>query len=157
MKITLNKFRGTKHIAIVDKEDYKRVNNYNWSFVNQHGMCYAVTIIAGKNTRMHRFIMNPSGKEMIDHKNGNGLDNRKSNLRVATHQQNMMNKRKGINRLSKYKGVSKNQIGKWVAQICYNKKLYYLGCYTSEAEAAIVYNEKAKEFFGDFALTNSVQ
>ena len=91
----------------------------------------------------------------IDHINGNGLDYRKCNLRVCTHQQNLQNQRiqKGV---SKFKGVCWHKASqKWMAKIKHNYKTIYLGVFNNEIDAAKSYNKKAKELFGEFARLNN--
>ena len=90
-----------------------------------------------------------------DHKNGNGLDNQKHNLRTCSQAQNNRNAKKRENCSSKYKGVywdKKNK--KWRARIYLNKKEICLGRYKNEIDAAKAYDEKAKELFGEFAQPN---
>jgi hypothetical protein len=95
------------------------------------------------------------GCKWIDHKNHNGLDNRKTNLRKITHQQNMMNRRPSKNSTSKYKGVSLfKRDKKWIAHICFNRILRYIGIFATEIEAAKAYNIFAKKYFGEYAYLN---
>ena len=102
---------------------------------------------------MSRVIMNcPKGKE-VDHKNGNTLDNRHSNLRVCTHQENCRNRRPNKNCVSSYKGVSWFK-GKWTAIINCNGKHRYLGRFKNEIDAAKAYDKAAKKAFGEFACLN---
>lgn len=88
----------------------------------------------------------------VDHINGNGLDNRRVNLRLATSLQNQGNSRKRRNASSYYKGVSwYKPLKKWRAQIKVDKHVIHLGYFVSEEEAAIVYQEAAIAHFGEFA------
>jgi AP2 domain len=91
--------------------------------------------------------------------NRNGLDNRRFNLRFATHHQNTFNSTKRKNTSSKYKGVTwHSQIGKWMAQI-QNKKVCghkYIGVFDREIDAAKAYNSRAKILFGEFAVLNEI-
>lgn len=137
--------------ALVDEEDYERVMQHNWCTVKGDSTYYAENIVLG---RMHRFIMGVTDKDIfLDHKNNCGLDNRKTNLRKATKQQNSFNvkKRKGLNR---YKGVTAIPRGKFKARItlCYHN--YHIGYFDTEEEAARAYDMKAKELFGEFAWLN---
>jgi hypothetical protein len=117
---------------------------------------------------MHREILglNHGDRSLVDHRNGNTLDNRRCNLRLATRAQNVFNtaKRKA-KATSKYKGVTWSKQassngtkydGKWRAQIRHNSKLIHIGMFTNELEAARAYNSKAKELFGEFARLNDV-
>lgn len=135
--------------ALVDTEDYERVMGYNWH-LNRGG--YAKNNTVGL---MHRFIMRVTDPELlVDHKYHNTLDNRKSQLRVCTKQQNQFNSkaRKGT---SPYKGVYWDKVrGKWIARITLNYKAKHLGMFTDEVEAAKTYDKAAKEVQGDFARLN---
>jgi len=104
---------------------------------------------------MHRVIMKAARGSQIDHKNGNGLDNRRSNLRFANVQQNRMNSKKQNRFSSRYKGVHYYKHARqWKAQIRYNGIQLYLGYYRVETDAAKVYDQKAKKLFGEFARLN---
>lgn len=145
-----------KYVALVDDEDFERVNQFRWSVCAHRSTFYAVRNmpINGEITprRMHQFIM---GLRYIDHENHNGLHNYKSNLRPCTNSQNNMNQLPRKNCSSKYKGVYRNkERNKWIAQIRINDKTFNLGSFTDEIKAAKAYNNKAKELFGEFACLN---
>lgn len=109
--------------------------------------------------RFHRLIMNVTdSKLVVDHINHNGLDNRKSNLRVTTQKGNNANASKRKNaQTSKYKGVHLDRThGKWKAQIQYENVKYTLGTYLIEDEAASAYNQAAVKYFGEFAVLNEI-
>jgi hypothetical protein len=148
-------------VAIVDDEDFDRLSQFKWCAVKNRLKWYALraVIINDKQISiwMHREILNvPSGKQ-TDHKDGNGLNNQRRNLRICSRSQNMANARKysGTRISNKYKGASwqKNDRN-WQAHICKNGKLIYLGHYNTEIEAALVYDKHARELFGEFAHTN---
>lgn len=150
-------------IAIVDDDDYEKINKYKWT-ADLDKRCNKFRARRniykkGKNIKsilMHRFIMNCPENMTVDHINHDTLDNRKSNLRICTLQQNCGNQgpRKGT---SKYKGVSwYKQIKKWTAQISYKFKKIRLGYFKTEKEAAQAYNEAAKKYHGKFAYLNEV-
>lgn len=104
---------------------------------------------------MHRLIMNTPEGMLVDHINHDCLDNRKSNLRICTHAENARNKRPVIG-TSKYKGVYWDKTNKkWEAHIRKGKDVKYLGQFKCEKKAALAYNEKAKELFGEFAYLNT--
>jgi len=157
-EVLLNRFwkaknTNEKYFAIVDDEDFERVNKLNWTRQVKGALHYATN----KGCLLHRFILNVTGKTFIDHINGNGLDCQKHNLRIATLSQNMMNRRSIKKTSSKYKGVYWHKVGKkWNARITLNNTRYHLGLFTSEEEAALVYNLKAKELFGEFARINTL-
>lgn len=113
-------------IALIDKEDYNTIKNYNWHLKPENnGNFYAHTNIWKNNKRtgtsMHRLIY-PEFK-MIDHINGNGLDNRRNNLRESSYQLNNKNKTKRKNAASKYKGVYKKK-NKWAARATFDLNLF---------------------------------
>ena len=92
---------------------------------------------------------------VVDHINGNGLDNRKANLRVCSVAQNNCNRRPQRNCISKYKGVTRTRRGKpWRAVITINRKTRSLGSFASEIEAANAYDEAAKKYHGEYASLN---
>jgi hypothetical protein len=149
--------------ALIDDEDFDLVNQYKW-FLHQKGYVDANAIVNGKRTRikLHRLIMNfPKGKQ-IDHINGNKLDNRKSNLRICGNSNNQMNVKKKATYSNKptssiYKGVSyKKKNNKWQAYITKDQKRIYIGYFVNEKDAALAYNKKAMELFGEYANLNKV-
>jgi len=155
IKLTKGKF------AIVDDEDYKRINQYKWYAQFQPKNKTYIACRRSKTNRklilMHRFIMNCPPDKEVDHKNHNTLENRKFNLRICTHGQNLHNQYRTKNKLSKYKGVcwhkgktykSKKYKGTWVARITYDKKQIHLGSFKNQTDAAKAYDEKAKELYG---------
>lgn len=147
-------------IAIIDAEDFDRVSRLTWHLLDQKkNTCYAVANIytSGKMTtlRMHRFILNASPCLSIDHINGDGLDNRKANLRSCTTTENQMNKKPSRRGTSKYKGVFwNNQKNKWQSRISTAGKVIHLGFYQSEVDAAIAYDTAALKYFREFARPN---
>lgn len=144
------------YVAIVDDADYAYLNQFKWYVMatGPHRKLYAARWINGQNLYMHVDIMNVVG---VDHANGNGLDNCRSNLRVATHMQQMWNFPSHQGSSSQFKGVwwSKRS-KKWQAGItCEGHKLH-LGYYTDEIEAARAYDDAARAHFGSFARLNGV-
>lgn len=136
--------------TLIDSEDLEKVSHYKWFY----GQGYAKTN-SGK-LLMHRLILDfPEG--YIDHKNGNGLDNRKGNLRVCNQSKNIANQGICKTNTSGYKGVSwqKNE-KKWRSYIHVNQKYIHLGYYRNKKEAAKAYDEAALNYFGEFARMNYV-
>jgi hypothetical protein len=139
--------------AFVDNKDFELVSSHKWKAVKRGYTYYAESTSAGPS--MHRLIMDAKRGQLIDHKNGNGLDNRRRNLRFATQAQNVQNGRAHRDSTSKYRGVCWD-LGrrKWSAQICFNHKKTKIGFFDNEIEAAKAYDLKAKELFGEFARLN---
>lgn len=148
--------------ALIDNEDLELVMRYKWCYIRaKSGNEYAVTMIPigkkQKQLRMHILIMGKGESPYIDHKNNNGIDNRKENLRFCTPKQNRQNSYKRKNSTSVFKGVCHDNRG-WRATICENGKCMHLGYFKNEIEAANAYNEKAKKLHGDFySLNNTMQ
>lgn len=148
-----------KH-TVVSHEDYPELSKYNWTYHN--GYVVRSTSPVNKKRkylRMHRVIMNAQPGQMIDHINGDKLDNRRSNLRFCTPGQNLMNMTKPISGVSsKYKGVcySHKKGNKFRAFIKKDGIQLYLGTFACEKEAAEAYNKKAIELFGEFAKLNKL-
>lgn len=146
--------------AIVDSGDLEMVAKYNWNVIESRNTCYAHTVIGHWVVNLHRYIMSARPGQIVDHINGNGLDNRRSNLRFVTAQQNRMNsvKPRLENATSIYKGVHYEKGGKrkkrWRARIDANGKKKHLGRFATEIEAAEAYDTAAREHFGEFAKLN---
>jgi len=141
---------------IIDNIDYERVSKYYW-MMSPNGRWYAN--IDKKSTSLHQFIIGttPEGLQ-IDHKNRHPKDCRKENLRFATPSQNNHNKGKmNGNYTSQYKGVGWDKSrNRWLANIRVNGRLIGLGTHKEEIDAAIAYNKKAFELFGELAVLNKV-
>lgn len=158
IKLTQNK------MALVDEEEVELLSQFSWSAVypNSSGKWYAMAYMGGGRSNMqlvlmHRFLLGLSTGDprQCDHIDGSGLNNTKSNLRIATPAQNSYNKAKQRNCSSEYKGVTWfNRDGKWKAQIMKQGTNYHLGYFVDELEAALAYDSKAKELFGEYARTN---
>ena len=147
--------------ALVDNEDFAKVSGYKWYAVKHRNTFYALTSIRKGNKitslKMHRLILGLrrcDGK-ITDHRDRNGLNNQKANLRLCTNQQNGQNKRPQKGGTSKYKGVYWHKPReKWCGKVATNGKNQHLGYFVGEAEAAKAYDKKAKELFGEFAYLN---
>ena len=141
--------------AIVDDEDFDELMKHKWYTYNQRGYIYAVRHSldkSGKRIWMHRSIINPNENLFVDHRDGNGLNNTRCNLRVCTKQQNCMNTRLSKRNKSGFKGVYfETNIGKWKAIIVLSGKKKYLGIFDRPETAHAAYIDAAKKYFGDFA------
>ncbi len=149
---------NSKISILVDDEDYEWLNNFGCWWTCKKG--YAQLRKNTKIIYMHRLIILKYHKEItniIDHINRNPLDNRKCNLRFATKAENSYNRDNYMSATSIFKGVTFRKCDKlWEAKIRHNGSYYYLGRHKTERNAAIAYNIKAKELFGEFAKLNDV-
>lgn len=147
-------------VALVDDEDYDELMKHKWCAHKMGEMYYADRgkYENGKQRTilMHRQILGITEYSIqVDHINMNGLDNRRCNIRACTRSQNFMNQKSYKNSSSKYKGVEwRKDTKKWRARIRMDKKLYHIGCFENEIDAAKAYDEFAKKMFGEFARTN---
>ncbi len=160
LQLTRGKF------ALVDNDLFEKLNKHPWHW-NATGKSFGyVACDNGKtHTMLHHVVLGVSGRVHIDHRNNNGLDCRRENLRVANRQGNGANRGKFVGRrgrtfTSRYKGVinrSKHlSLGAdpWLARIRVNGQLIHLGRFISEEEAARAYDRAALQHFGEFAKTN---
>ena len=141
-------------VAIVDAEDYEWLSKNKWHAANTGGKFYACRSIKQRTISMHRVIMGEPKGMVVDHIDGNSLNNRRCNLRSCTTAQNICNQRpKGGT--SKYKGVCfQKRENKWKAKIRFNGKGIHIGNFDEEIDAAKAYDKKANELFGEFAYLN---
>jgi len=143
-------------VAIIDAEDWEMVSQHMWCASRGRNTNYAVTGHGRKQVRLHRFLLNPPDGMHVDHINGDGLCNRRANLRLCTSSENKRNRRKQPGRSSEFKGVSKQQRERpkpWLAMIQVDKKRHARN-FATEIEAALWYDEMAKELHGEFAKLN---
>src|SRR5260221_12152321 len=168
--------------TLIDECDLDLVEGCKWSYGNRNtpnakkhryneesGYAKQVILIDGKpkTIRLHRVIIErilegPIPEEcVIDHINGNPLDNRRENLRLATFAQNAYNSEKQGNGNNPYKGVSlcndEWRVKKWTAQICINGEHIRLGHFHTAKEAALAYNEAAIKYQGEYAKLNDIE
>jgi len=136
------------NILILDDED-KHLLNRKWY------QCADGRIAKAEGGRIHRFIIDCPDGHVVDHINGNTLDNRKSNLRICKQTENTYNGRKRVVGTSKYKGVHFDKgTKKWRARITPGGKSIHLGLYETQEEAAIAYDNAAIKYYGEFACLN---
>lgn len=149
------------YVSLVDVEDYEYLSHWKWHASERHNVVRARRndYSNGKHkiVYMHRVIMNAPNGFVCDHIDFNGLNNTKSNLSLCSIQDNSCHARKFRKSSSIYKGVSWNKCKRcWIAYITKNRKIYYLGQYSNEEEAAVAYNKAAVELFGEFAEPNQI-
>ena len=154
--------------ALVDDEDYDFLMQWKWRAVKRphnSGHIYARRVVRkkinGKITEktiwMHRFILNVPSGMLVDHANGNGLDNRRSNIRICNFAQNSRNRKRHSNKPGVYKGVyvAERATGiRYRSQIFFNGKSIEVGAFATEIEAARAYDAAARKYFGEFAWLN---
>ena len=130
-----------KSRTLIDLDDVDKVKDYKWCILSASG--YVSTNIKGLNMRLHRFIMDCPEDMVVDHINHDRLDNRKSNLRICTRQQNNMNR--------KCAGITYHKTtGKWIAQIAYNHNHMYLGSFDKKEDAIQARKQAEIEYFGEY-------
>jgi len=169
-----------KHTIIIDTEDWDKVKEHRWFLFGTGRTPYVATNIPhpdggwhyytcqGREKRfrrktclsLHHLVMGkPQKGYLTDHINHVGLDNRKENLRFVTRAQNGQNSRSSKNSRSAYKGVNRaeqNAFKKWRAKLKHKGKEIHIGHYACEHEAALAWNKKALELWGEYACLNEV-
>lgn len=149
--------------TIVDSELLDWLCQWKWQANKSYNTYYALRHESRNSRRyyvpMHRAIMEYGGYDIcdkqVDHKDGNGLNNRRYNLRIATNRQNAQNRPIPASNTSGYKGVSLyKRTGKWWTRIRVNGRLIHIGYFTDITEAAVAYDTAARHYFGEFARTN---
>ena len=143
---------------VIDTQDLPAVSQFTW-FLGKRG--YPVAHASRKSSTpnktfpLHRYLMNPEDGYDIDHITGDKMDNRRSNLRVCTHQENMFNQTLKSSNKTGFCGVSKNRrTGTYEAYLHINGSKKYLGMYSSAEEAARVRDEAAMLYYGEYARLN---
>lgn len=151
------------HLVRVDDEDYEELKEIPWYIIKYRNKNYAIGEMRSSKgidlVRMHRHILGLKSKDgkIVDHINGDGLDNRRENLRLCSLSQNRMNSRPRIVRTSKYKGLTFiKSTGRWQVRITDKGRRLSLGCFKCEDAAATVYNLAALKYHGEFAWLNKV-
>ena len=154
--LTILKHGGT----CVDIKDLDKVKDFKWftkkSYKSNNYYVYS-HLTGNKKLLLHRFLLNITDSKLcVDHINGDTLDNRRCNLRIATKGENNRNAKKNKRGKTLYKGVIIRPSGRYGVYIQYNNKPLCLGTYDDIKTAAEVYNKKAKEIFGEFARLNKI-
>jgi hypothetical protein len=159
-KIYRRIYLGQGQWTILNSRDYYRLKYFRWFVFATSGKFYAhrCAIIKNRNTKrisMHREIMNAPKGKLVDHRNGDSLDNRRVNLRFATNRQNLQNKRKTTSKTtSLFRGIYRYRKYGWVPLIKYRGKRIWLGIFDNEVDAAKAYDKAARKYFGQFARLN---
>lgn len=141
----------------IDQEDLDYFNSLNWRLVDKKGTLYLYTSLNGRTIYFYREILGVEDKVIVDHINGDTLDNRKCNLRISDKRKNAQNMKSNKNSTSSFKGVSWDKFRlKWKATIKHEGNQVFLGRFLDEKEAAIAYNKAASEYFGEYARLNDI-
>jgi hypothetical protein len=146
-----------EHDVLIDAEDLALVSMFSWYVTDKDKWKYVHKAPTEGNPfrSMHRLIMDAPDDKHVDHINGNGLDNRRSNLRLVTNQQNRWNQDSHRGSSSKYKGVFfEKRRERWRAEIRFDHRRVKLGDFPNEIEAAKAYDKIAWLCFGEYARTN---
>lgn len=143
-------------VALVDDADFEMVSHWKWSWEGRYAIRRETSGGRPRVCYLHRMLMLPGPGELVDHINGDKLDNRRCNLRIATKQQNARNGRSHAGSTSAFKGVSwDGRSGSWRATITTSPgTLIDLGHFADEQSAARAYDDAASRCFGEFALPN---
>jgi hypothetical protein len=143
--------------ALIDKDDAGRVGQFTWSVIRTPaGSYYAVGTLAIRGVLLHRFLLNAPPRLVVDHINHNTLDNRRSNLRLCSHGQNLQNSKIYKNNTSGFRGVFRDG-HRWVVQIAINKRRVTVGRFSDKETAARAYDAAAIKHYGEFAAVNFPQ
>lgn len=150
--------KGAGLAILVDDEDFPSLALYRWSLIVPNSKCphgqYAQAWVPGpdggrRRLTVHRFLLTPRSGELVDHINGDGLDNRRCNLRIVSHSQNQQNRRGIGGRITK--GVKRTPSGRWAAQIERHGRARHLGTFDTPEAASQAYRSAAQALFGEFA------
>jgi hypothetical protein len=151
----------TGELTFVDECDWRWLKHFPWfGRKTKSGSVYVQCLCYGQTISMHRVILDPPDGLVVDHRNGEPLDNRRCNLRLATLEENARNHRKRVTATgSQFKGVALAKdkwrtAKKWRARIVVDSKSIHLGYFANEVDAAKAYDEAAKIHFGEFARLN---
>lgn len=149
--------------AIIDDDDFDVISKLKWRTKKGWGETHYAYAHGPRNNgkrkefNMHRMILGAVKGQYVDHINGNGLDNRKENLRFCSNRENSFNSKHRVNAKSKYKGVSWcSRTKRWQTALRIAKKSIWLGRFKIQQEAAKAYNEAAIKYFGEFARLNDI-
>lgn len=148
--------KGDGLVTLVSAEDLDTVVQHRWVAMTVDGITYATTRVVGDRETavlMHRLILGAGLGEMVDHASGNGLDNRRGNLRLANPSTNAFNSVRKRS-ISPFRGVFQTKNSGWRASICVGGKTRIIGLYETAVEAAKSYDREARMAHGEFAVLN---
>lgn len=152
---------STGEICLIDDEDLSLAADRTWRLTRRangdEGYVTGAFRDQGRKTTkpIHRVIMQPTGDAVVDHINGNRLDNRRCNLRICTHKQNMRNRRPNRGKDHGYKGIYRRPgESRWHAQINLDGKFVRIGTFDDPQSAAVAYDRAATHHFGEYARLN---
>jgi len=150
---------NSDRVALIDDSDEALVCAHRWWMIESRSpgrpSFYARGSVIGE--RFHPLMHRLLAMGITDHVNGNGLDNRRANLRPATRSQNGANRRKVVKTASSFKGVTRYAVTRWRAYITKDQARIHLGVFESELSAASAYDCAARELFGEYAALNFPQ
>lgn len=161
--LTLKSKKYGAMACLYDDADHELISKYKWRVQKGRNTFYAVTYIRDgvrkyrSSYGMHQLLVSVEKGKCRDHKNRNGLDNRRENLRISTIQENNRNATIQRNNTTGYRGVDYNKNHKlFRARVNINRKSVYCRYFKTKEEAALAYNEAAKIHFGEYANLNVV-
>jgi hypothetical protein len=158
--VRLKRKRGT---VLIEAVDYEKIKLEGWNIAPRLTGRDRLQVILQRgqhrdgnyeNVILSRYLLNPPKGILVDHWDGNTLNNVRSNLRPASDSQNQANRKKKKGCSSKFKGVSATKNGRWIAYITVNYTRIWLGSYDLECDAASAYDSAARKYFKGFANTN---
>lgn len=144
-------------VALVSDDKFEYINQWKWCARkdNKNGKWYAIRKGFGKTILMHRVVINAGEGVLVDHRDGNGINNQSENLRTCTSSQNQANRGRQANNTSGFCGVVWNkELKKWRAYITVSKRQIHLKYHSDIEDAAKAHDKAAKEYFGEFAVLN---
>lgn len=159
ISISLVGKKGAGRFALIDEADLEHVSRYKWSLLVPNPACphgaYTQAWVIDKEdvkyrTTLHRLIMEAITGQLVDHINGDGLDNRRCNLRLVTREQNQRNRR--ARNGSSYKGITQTPSGKWRARIEVEGLSRHLGQFETPLAASLAYYHACIDSFGSYAF-----
>lgn len=140
--------------AVIDASDSELVSGHKWQFENGYASAAVKDGAKYKHVKMHAVILGVIDGRLPDHADGNGLNNRRSNLRPATSGQNAANRRRQRKSASGFKGVHQTKYGTWAAYAKRDGRMKHIGSFQTAEDAARAYDDAARELHGTFAAVN---